>query len=268
MAKFDAYQAITDRILEQLKAGVVPWRQPWSGKAGGSYPRNAITGRAYSGVNVVLLWSEAAKRSYPLPLWLTYKQAVGAGGHVRAGAKATQVCFLSSFNVKDDASPTGERRMSFLRLYNVFNVAQCDGLPAKLTTIGEAAPRNVGSRDETADAFLATTKAIVVHGGSRAAYAPLSDHIAMPEFETFKSPDTYYSTLFHELTHWTGAKKRLDRTFGRHFGDETYSAEELVAELGAAFLCSEFSFDSEAHNAAYMRRKIFVERVATFDEGT
>lgn len=246
------YKVVTDQIIERLKAGVVPWRQPWSERAatGGSYPRNAITGRAYSGVNVLLLWSQAQVHGYEKPMWLTYKQAKEHGGHVRQGEKGTQICFLSSFEVDDASSPTGKRRASFLRLYTVFNIAQCDGLAIMS---GRPRIRNPGARDETVDAFVAATGASVVYGGSRACFRPFDDHIEMPVFEAFKSADAFYSTEFHELTHWTGGKSRLDRKFGRAFGDESYTAEELVAELGAAFLCSEFSIDNVEDNAAYIQ---------------
>lgn len=240
------HKEITDRILEQLKAGVVPWRQPWSGQGAGGMPRNAITGRAYSGVNVVLLWSEAQDKGYKSPRWLTYKQASEAGGQVRKGEHGVGIVFVSHFEAERDGET---RRVPFLKSYVVFNVAQCDGLEAS-----EEARRvvNQDARDELADAFIAATGCDVRHGEARAYYRPAGDFVMMPDFESFKNAARYYGVCFHELTHWTGAKARLDRQIANRFGDEGYSAEELVAELGSAFCCAEFGFDSEGADAAYI----------------
>jgi antirestriction protein ArdC len=247
------HKEITDRIVARLKAGVVPWRQPWSSKGFGVMPRNALTQRAYSGANVILLWSRAQESGFTAPLWLTFKQALELGGNVRKGEKGETVIYVSKVIRTDDA--TGERRaIPFLKAYTVFNVAQCDNLPAKVTTPnGAQRVANPNARDELADAFIAATGADYRHGEPRAYYAAGSrDFVNMPHFETFKSASAYYGVAFHELTHWTGAEKRLNRTFGKRFGDRAYSAEELVAELGSAFLCAEFGFDNDGQDAAYI----------------
>jgi antirestriction protein ArdC len=246
------HKEITDRIVARLRAGVVPWRQPWSSKGFGVMPRNALTQRAYSGANVILLWSRAQESGYAAPLWLTFKQALELGGNVRKGEKGETVIYVSKVIRTDEK--TGEKRaIPFLKAYTVFNVAQCDNLPAKVTTPnGLQRVANPNERDELADAFIAATGADYRHGEPRAYYRPVGDYVNMPDFASFKSSSAYYGTAFHELTHWTGADKRLARTFGKRFGDQAYSAEELVAELGSAFLCAEFGFDNDGADAAYI----------------
>lgn len=239
------HQEITARIVSQLKAGVVPWRQPWSGQAMGAMPRNAITGRAYSGANVLLLWATAIEKSYAAPLWLTYKQAQEAGGQVRKGEKSTQVIFVSQIEKQDDDGQV--RRIPFLKSFNVFNIAQVDGL--SIAGVAQK-PRHADRRDDDADAFLASTGATITHGEARAYFSSKLDRINLPAFETFTAAGAYYATAFHELGHWTGAETRLNRTFGRKFGDAAYSAEELVAELTSAFICAEFGFDNVLADAA------------------
>ena len=245
------HQEITDRIVARLKAGVCPWRQPWSGKGFGAMPRNAATGRAYSGANVLLLWSRAQESGYAAPLWLTFKQALELGANVRKGEKGETVIYVAKI-VKEDKD--GARRaIPFLKAYTVFNIAQCDNLPAKIVAPNAAAHVvNPNTRDEIADAFIASTGADVRHGEARAYYRPVGDYVNLPAFETFNGASSYYATTFHELGHWTGAEKRLDRTFGKKFGDQAYSAEELVAELTSAFLCGEFGFDNNDVDADYI----------------
>jgi antirestriction protein ArdC len=245
------HQEITDRIVARLRDGVCPWRQPWSGKGYGVMPRNAATDRAYSGVNVLLLWSRAQESGYVDPRWLTFNQARDVGGNVRKGENGETVIFVSKV-IKEDKD--GARRaIPFLKAYTVFNVSQCDNLPAKIVAPHAAAHVvNLNTRDEIADAFIASTGAAIRHGEARAYYRPIGDYINLPPFETFEGTHRYYGVTFHELGHWTGAEKRLDRTFGKKFGDQSYSAEELVAELTSAFLCGEFGFDNDGADAAYI----------------
>lgn len=242
------YKEVTDRIVNQLKAGVVPWQKTWSGKGFGIMPRNAVTGRAYSGVNVLLLWSRAQESGYSAPLWLTFKQAQEAGGKVRKGEKSEVVVFVSAIEKENEKGET--YRIPFLKAFNVFNVAQIDGLPQTIDP--KPIPQNEEDRIAEAEQFLASTGANIRHGESRAYFRPVGDLINLPPFETFTSASAYYATAFHELTHWTGAEARLNRTFGKRFGDQAYSAEELVAELGSAFLCAEFGFDTKGNDAAYI----------------
>jgi antirestriction protein ArdC len=173
------------------------------------------------------------------------------GGNVRKGEKGETVIYVAKI-IKEDKA--GKRRaIPFLKAYTVFNVAQCDNLPAKI--VDPTAPDHVvnpNTRDDVADAFIASSGVDYRHGEPRAYYRPLGDFINMPHFETFKNASAYYGVAFHELTHWTGAEKRLNRQFGKRFGDSSYSAEELVAELGSAFLCAEFAFDNDGADAAYI----------------
>jgi antirestriction protein ArdC len=240
---------VTDRIIAQLRAGVVPWKQPWQSGGFGVMPKNAVTGRGYSGVNVLLLWATAQERAYDRPHWLTFKQAQEAGGTVRKGEKGTTVVFVSTIEKTDEE--TGKLvRIPFLKAFTVFNVAQCDGLPE--TIVPTFKPQNMGERDATADEFLAATGADIRHGEPQAYFHRKSDYINLPAFEAFTAPAAYYATAFHELTHWAGAEHRLNRTKGKKFGDAEYTFEELVAELGSAFLCAEFNFDNAGADAAYI----------------
>lgn len=255
MTARNLHQEITARILSLLEAGTIPWKQPWKNYAtgGGAMPRNAITGRAYSGANTVLLWATGLERGYTDARYMTFKQAKEAGASVRKGEKSTQVVYASSVEKMDEK--TGEaKRISFLKAFHVFNVAQIDGLPEKI--MQPAPPRviNAGERDDVAEAFMASTGADIRHGEARAYYATSGDFINLPIFESFNSAPAYYATAFHELTHWTGNASRLDRKFGKRFGDASYAAEELVAELGSAFICAEFGIDNETihDSAAYL----------------
>lgn len=243
------YAETTDRILAQLRNGTVPWKQAWSGQAAGGMPCNAASKRAYSGVNVVLLWCTAQERGYDAPRWLTFKQAIDAGGNVRKGEKGSTVVYVSTLEKTNDAGE--ERRIPFLKAFSVFNVAQCENLPAEISGARELPPSS-NQRHELADEFIAATGAHTVEGQGRAAYTRKHDRVLLPAFAAYSSPDAFYGDAFHELTHWTGAKPRLDRDMGKRFGDEGYSAEELVAELGSAFLCAEFGFDNEGQDAAYI----------------
>jgi antirestriction protein ArdC len=252
----DLHQEITNRIIARLRDGVCPWRQPWSGKGYGVMPRNAVTSRAYSGANVLLLWSRAQESGFVAPLWVTFKQALELGGNVRKGEKGECVVFVSKLvKTNDDGT---KRTIPFLKGYTVFNIAQCDGLPARIADPNTAEPAagrgvvNPNTRDEIADAFMSATGANIRHGEARAYYRPIDDLVNLPPFETFTNARTYYGTAFHELGHWSGSEKRLARTFGKRFGDQAYSAEELVAELTSAFLCAEFAFDNDGADAAYI----------------
>lgn len=232
-------QEVTARILDQLKAGVCPWKQPWT-SGGGSrlMPRNAITGRGYSGVNVLLLWIRAQEGGYAASQWLTFKQSLDAGGHVRKGEKGVRVVFVSTF---EKETQDGPERVPFLKAFTVFNVAQCDGLT--LTVDAPRVPTHQDARDADAEAFLVSTGAVIRHGEGRAYYRPSTDSIMLPDFETFTSAGAYYATALHEIGHWTGAPQRLDRQLGKKFGDQAYAAEELIAELTSAFCLSELAID-------------------------
>lgn len=248
--KRDLYSETTDRILAQMESGVLPWQRGWS--AGGSrVPMNAISNRPYSGINVLLFWM-AADAGYASPRYLTFKQAKAAGGHVRKDEKATRIFFFKSLTVKDKATEE-DKTIPMLREYYVFNVAQCDGLPESIVHgPGANIVRNQDQREADADAFIKASGADFREGVGKPCYIPSRDFISMPAFDSFASKTAFYGTAFHELTHWTGAKHRLDRDFKKRFEEHERAAEELVAELGAAFLNAEFGFDETSNNAAYL----------------
>ncbi len=238
------YEAVTARIIESLKAGIIPWAKPWKGNGNSSpFPRNFRTGAPYCGANILILWSS----SYTSPYWLTYKQAQELGGNVRKGEKGTQILFWkigkrdpkamkpTEAESKDDK----DRKSFFCRAYTVFNVEQCDGLkaPEVIVSLPEV------PQDERCEAIVAEwadrprLELDNAHEG-RAYYRPRTDSVHMPTRNRFVDTPHYYATLFHELIHSTGHENRLNRTFGATFGDDLYSKEELVAEVGSSFLCA------------------------------
>jgi antirestriction protein ArdC len=246
------YQEVTDRIVAALETGVTPWTKPWSLTPGQNIPCNADTGRAYSGVNVVLLWLTRSQ-NWPTPRFLTFRQAIEAGGHVRKGEHGTRIYFVKDLRFKDSDGDEDERRIRMLKQYVVFNVAQCEDLTLKIATAPPPKPRHHDARDPVVEEFLAATRAQIRDGANRAAYIVAADRIEMPLFTAFNSGATYYAAILHELSHWTGAKHRLDRDFSNRFQPKhQYAAEELVAELTSAFLCAEFSIDSGIEHASYI----------------
>lgn len=248
---------ITSKILAQLKTGVAPWRKPWSTQRtayGSPMPHNAVTGRPYSGVNILLLWDLMSDRGWG-PKFLTFKQAKAAGGNVKKGEHGTMVIFVKKLIVKDKKDPKGEERkaISFLRHYTVFNVAQCEGLSDKVTgTVQAPMPIDRNERDPLVDEYIQATGVKIVEGHKAAYLGGAFDRIEMPILQAFKSSDAYYSTLFHEMGHWTGHESRMNRNLTGRFGDRSYAAEELIAELSSAFVCAEFGIDMEEAPAAYI----------------
>jgi antirestriction protein ArdC len=253
--KRDIYLEVSSRIIKELEVGAAPWVKPWAATAGQNVPQNAATNRPYSGCNVILLWL-ARDRGWPTPRFLTFKQAIGAGGNVRKGEHGIKVYFVKQLRIRQGDADAGhevdEKIVPMLREYTVFNVAQCENLPDSIVHGKPAGVRNPDTRDELADQFLHSTAADIREGQGEAYYAAGADFISLPRFEAFKGADHFYNVAFHELTHWTGHKSRLDRDLRHRFGERAYAAEELVAELGAAFLCAEFGFDGDVRNAGYI----------------
>jgi antirestriction protein ArdC len=249
----DLYSEVSSRIIAELEAGAAPWIKPWSATAGQNVPQNAVTNRPYSGCNVVLLWMAQAA-GYRTPRYLTFKQALELGGNVRKGEHGTKVYFVKQLQVREkgaeDAAET--RLIPMMREYTVFNLDKCDNLPDSAKTGKPMRVRNPDTRDVLADGFLRATGADIREGHGEAYFVPSHDFISMPAFAGFKGADHFYNVAFHELTHWTGHKSRLDRDLKNRFGSRDYAAEELVAELGAAFLCAEFGFDGDVRNAGYI----------------
>lgn len=250
----DLYSEVSARIIAELERGAAPWVRPWSQTPGMNTPCNAVTGRPYSGCNVVLLWL-ARGRGWSTPRFLTFKQALEAGGNVRKGEHGTKVIFVKQLRVADKGDQAGDnatKLIPMMREYTVFNVDQCEGLPEKIVRPEPVKARNPETRSPIADEFLGATRADIREGHGEAYFAPGADFISLPAFEAFRGADHFYNVAFHELTHWTGHKARLARELATRFGAEAYAAEELVAELGAAFLSAEFSFDGDVRNAGYI----------------
>jgi antirestriction protein ArdC len=258
-SRTDVYTRVTNAITHQLEQGVRPWHKPWDAEhAAGRITRPLrFSGEAYKGINILMLWASAEEQGFDCPFWLTFKQALELGGHIRKGEHGSSVVYASTFN-KTEAGGDGEEkeeRIPFLREYTVFNAQQCEGLPERFSAITQVSKAAPPARIEQAERFFANAKADIRHGGNRAYYTGEADTIRMPPFETFVDAESHAATLAHELTHWTKHPSRLGREFGRkRFGDEGYAIEELVAELGSAFLCADLSITPEVRedHAAYI----------------
>lgn len=250
------YQEVTDRIVAQLETGDVPmWLKPWKTSVANGMtllPSNFATGRSYHGINVPILWGAADDRGYPTPQWLTFKQAKEKGASVRKGERATQVVFTKKLRITDRETEE-EKQISMLRAYFVFNVAQVEGLPERENL---APPMTPDERDTKLALFFAATHADIRHGGNQACYVPSLDYIQMPPYGAFKSIEGYHATKLHELGHWTAHATRLDRNLTGRFGTRAYAAEELVAELTAAFLCAHLGVTGELRHAGYIKNWI------------
>ena len=253
----DIYNQITDKIVADLEKGVRPWFKPWSaGNTEGRIVRpRRVTGEPYKGINVLWLWATADTNGYGSPTWMTYRQATELGGQVRKGEKGTLSVYADRFR-KTETNDKGEeieRDIPFLKGYAVFNCDQIDNLPERFRAKPEPKPQ-AWERDEKFEAFMANTGADIRHGGNRAYFSRASDHIQMPPREAFRDRESYGSTLSHEITHWAGSEKRLNRVFGKRFGDDDYGREELVGELGAAFLCADLGITPEVRedHASYI----------------
>ena len=257
--KQDVYARVTDKIIADLERGNLTWVQPWkAGHVAGPVSRPLrSTGEAYRGVNVLSLWATAMEKGYVAPIWMTFKQAKDLTAHVRKGEKGALVVYANTYQKKEQGEGGEEilRDVPFLRSYTVFNVEQIEGLPPHFYARAEPVHETPLEREEAYEKFFANTGAVIRHGGNRAFYRPSDDFVQMPEMEAFKDTASYYATTAHEITHWTRHPRRLDRDFGqRRFGDHGYALEELVAEIGAAFLCADLGVTNEPRedHAAYI----------------
>jgi antirestriction protein ArdC len=257
-SRADLYTRVTDRVIADLEQGVRPWLKPWNTE----HTADRITlplrhnGTPYRGINILLLWDEMIAQGYSSPLWMTFKQALALGAHVRKGEHGSMVVFADRFTrtERDADGNDVERAIPFLKAYTVFNVAQIEGLPGHYY----ATPEPKGEKlqlIEASEQFFATTGAIIRHGGNMAYYAPRPDVIQLPLPEAFRDAESYAATKAHELAHWTKHESRLNRSLGgKRFGDDGYAREELVAELGAAFLCADLGITPEPRedHASYL----------------
>ena len=250
------YDEVTARIIAELEAGRFPWVQPWSNSAASpGLPRNATTGRAYSGVNVLILWGAVIAGAYPNQGWLTFRQALAAGGCVRKGEQGVTVCYADRFTPKAEKQRSAElgddaRSIPFLKRFVVFNVAQCDGLPEQYSA--DAPPLPERELVPIAENLIAATGADFRIGGPRAFYSPSGDFVQVPPQPAFPRQIDFYRTALHELGHWTGHASRLARSFGGRFGDSAYAREELCAELTSAYLCAALGIVPTVRHADYL----------------
>lgn len=247
LAKTDIYQVVTDSIVEALEAGVKPWVCPWvrNGAAAG-LPANMATGTAYSGINIMLLWCSAAKQGFQDSRWLTYKQAQELGAQVRKGERGTTAIFYKT--LEKEAEDGEIEKIPMLKSFTVFNVEQIDGLAI------DAAPQPVTEFDPLpqVEALLTRSGAKITERGVKAYYQPSTDEICLPERFRFADAANFYATGLHELVHWTGAKHRLNRKKGGRFGSDKYAFEELIAELGSAFLMADLGVAGEVQHESYI----------------
>ncbi|MBZ9650242.1 ssDNA-binding domain-containing protein [Sphingobium sp. 3R8] len=251
------YDEVTGRIVAELEAGRFPWVQPWgrSGGIGPGLPRNALTGRSYSGVNVLILWGAVIERGFPSQSWLTFRQAREAGGCVMKGERGQTVVYADRFTPEAEkeraARDGGEAKaVPFLKRFTVFNVAQCEGLRPGLAS--DPAPLPEREIVPLAEEVIATSGVDFRIGGDRAFYAPDPDFVAVPPQPAFFDQINYYRTCLHELTHATGHPKRLGRDLKNAFGSKDYAREELVAEMGSAFLCAALGIVPTVRHADYI----------------
>ena len=266
-ARVNLYDEVTARIIAELEAGRFPWVQPWAtagapGRPDGDgsaaspgLPRNALTARRYSGVNVLILWGAVIEHGYPSQGWLTFKQALEAGGCVRKGERGTTVVYADRFipeAEKARAVETGgdAKAIPFLKRFTVFNVAQCDGLRPGLDP--DPAPLPERQIVPVAEQVIAASGIDFRVGGNRAFYVPAQDYVQVPPQPAFFEQINYYRTCLHELTHATGHPSRLARNLTTGFGSKDYAREELIAEMGSAFLCAALGIVPTVRHADYL----------------
>lgn len=252
----DLYQSVTDQIIAALEAGTPPWVCPWARDPGNALPANLATSRAYRGINSILLNMQAMSHGYALNRWLTFQQARALGACVRKGETGTGIVFFKMLERDGDterraANDEPSRRViPLLRSFTVFNAAQVDGLPDGLTVRPD--PPEDWTPVRTAEELLARSGVDIRHGGDRAFYRPSDDVIQLPSPAVFPQAHRYYNVALHELTHSTGHPSRCNRVLSSRAHIESYAFEELVAEMGAAFLSSHCGLPSELQHASYI----------------
>ena len=252
------YDEITGKIIAELEAGRLPWVQPWgtaAAKASLALPKNAATGRAYSGVNVLILWGAVIEHGFPCQTWLTFRQALSLGGNVRKGERGTTVVYADRFVPDDEkrrARETGEEAQTipFLKRFTVFNSAQCENLPEDVAVAAPAL--DPGLIEPKVEALIAATGIDFRIGGNRAFYAPAPDYVQVPPPQAYFEPINWHRTALHECAHAAGAPHRLNRDLSGAFGTKKYAFEELVAEISAAFCCAALGIVPTVRHADYI----------------
>lgn len=248
----DIYAHVTNSIIAALEQGTPPWIRPWQDC--GAMPSNLVTGKPYRGINVIMLYVEASSCSYTDSRWLTFRQANDIGARIRKGEHGTQIIFYRMREIKDakgdvsDNASDDTRSIPMLKTYTVFNASQLESVPDRF----DVCPDVAWSPVEAAEQVIANTGAVIQHGGNRAFYRPSDDIIQLPPSSLFSKPDDYYATALHELCHWTGHPRRLNRALTGRRDIEAYAYEELIAEIGAAFLCAHSRLSARLEHASYI----------------
>ena len=238
------YDEIATKIIAEREAGRVPWVQPWgtaAAKAPLAMPKNATTGRNYSGINVLILWGSVIEHGFPVQGWVTFRQALSLGGNVRKGEHGTTVVYADRFipdGKKKRAQKIGEEAQAipFLKRFTVFNLAQCEGVPDDF--IVASPPPELDLIEPTVEALIKATGIDFRVGGNRAFYVPAHDYVQVPLPQAYFEPIDRHRTALHELGHASGAPHRLNRDLSGPFGPKKHAFEELVAEMNAAFCCA------------------------------
>jgi len=241
----DIYQSVTDTIIAELERGAAPWVKPW--RTDSSADCNLISGKPYQGINRLLLGVSSMAHGFHSGTWASYKQWSERGYQVQAGQKGTHIVFFKPMasRVNDDGET--ESGYCVIRGYTVFNACQTDAPISDAES--DAAPFDA---DAACEETIVRTGAMISHGKDAAFYMPSQDRIQLPDRSAFNSPASYYATAFHELSHWTGAKHRLDRDLSGRYGNPAYAFEELVAEISAAYLCADHRISGELRHAGYI----------------
>ncbi|MDV0621273.1 zincin-like metallopeptidase domain-containing protein [Klebsiella variicola subsp. variicola] len=247
-AKTDIYQTVTNNIIAALEAGVKPWSCPWQRVSGISgLPSNFATGIAYSGMNIMLLWCSASKQGFGDSRWMTYKQAQAVGGQVRKGEHGTIAIFYTTLEKENEDGEIDHIPM--LKTFNLFNIEQIDGFPLTTETVN---PEATFDPLPEAENLFRKSGANIIEKGQNAFFQPSTDEVWLPERHLFSNAANFYATGLHELVHWSGGKKRLSREMKGKFGSEDYAFEELIAELGSAFLMANLGIVGEVQHESYI----------------
>ncbi|HGY9593369.1 TPA: ArdC family protein [Vibrio campbellii] len=247
----DMYQVVTDKVIAALEKGVKPWVCPWDRTGDYSMlPVNFKTKSVYSGINILLLWSETAEKGFSSPFWLTFKQAQELGGNVIKGQKGTTIIYYKMWEKENEE---GEKEsIPMLKTFVVFNLDQIENIDKPIFEMTSQREEKEFTVLEHVEEAIDKTGVTIVHSGARAFYSPSADQITLPEKTRFHSSSDYYATAFHELVHATGHGSRLNRDLKNSFGSKDYAFEELVAELGAAFCCADFGVVGDVQHESYV----------------
>ncbi len=240
------YEEVTGRIIAELEKGAAPWIKPW--RADATADKNVVSQKPYQGINRLILGLSSMANGFANPAWASYKQWQSMGANVLAGSKGTKIVFFQPVTVKEDKQTGEKSSYALLKTYTVFNAQQTD-----ITVVPTENPVTDFDPIPACESRILATGAAISHGGDAAFYSPAHDRIQLPNKTAFDAPNNYYATAFHELAHWTGAKHRLDRNLEKgRFGNPEYAFEELVAEMGAAFLCADHGIQGELRHAGYI----------------